>query len=110
MSEQEYLDAIVKFEKKCEESIIDTFARLDIHATVKADRYSLPYQKEVVVKLGGESYLNGPYEFFRVAKKVVKDVLNEDCSKIRFYFYINVVPSKLFFDDVEYKFRYYIHK
>lgn len=103
-----YLDKLQKFERKCEKSLIDTLSRLSIHASVKTDPYSLPYRDEVVVTLYGESYLNGAYEFHRVAKPVVKKMLELDAQKIRFYFFINVLPGPLM-GKVEYRFRYYIH-
>ena len=107
-----YEKKIIEFEKGCEESIIKTLSKLDVNATVKTDRYSLPFKEEIVVTLNGESYLNGPYEFFRVARKVVKEILNRNIYKMRFYIYINLLPGEgVFggFGKVEYRFRYYPH-
>jgi hypothetical protein len=108
-SEENYLKKLISFEEKCEKSIIETLAKLDIQAKVKADRYSLPYQEEVEVVLNGESYLNGPFEFFRVARKIVKVLLDKNVYKIRFYFFINLEEGNMGFGKVNYKFRYYIH-
>jgi hypothetical protein len=108
-TEAKYRKEIEAFEKKCEESLINTLGRLDVHATVKSDRYSLPYQKEVIVQLGGESYMNGPYEFYRVARKFVKELLNENVYKIRFYILVDVDTEFGMMGKVVYKFRYYIH-
>jgi len=108
-----YIKELEKFEKKCEKSLIETLSRIGIDARVKTDRYSLPHQKEVVKILQGESYVNGPYEFHRVARDIVKELLIQDVSKIRFYILINIkTDGKGFagmFGQIEYKFRYYIH-
>ena len=108
-TESKYRKEIEAFEKKCEDSLIGTLSRLDIHAIVKTDRYSLPYQKEVIVELGGESYMNGPYEFFRVARKLVKELLNENVYKIRFYILVDVDTEFGMMGKVTYKLRYYVH-
>ena len=109
ITEAKYCKEIEAFEKKCEASLINTLSRLDINATVKTDRYSLPYQKEIPVQLGGESYMNGPYEFYRVARKLVKELLNENVYKIRFYILIDVDTESGLMGKLIYKFRYYIH-
>lgn len=107
---KDYATAIEKFEKNCEKSIIETLGRLDIKAITKTDRFSLPYNKEIKVCLNGESYLNGPYEFFRVARRIVKDLLNDNVFKLRFYIYIEVDteagPFRM--GKVCYYFRYHI--
>ncbi len=108
-----YREKIEDFERKCEKSLIETFDRLDIKGMTKTDPYSLPYTNEVVVKLPGESYLNGPYEFYRVARRVVKEILNKDLHRVRFYFYINVLDRKesgWMMGAVVYRFRYYVKK
>ena len=112
LTEEKYLVAIEKFERKCEKGLIETFSRVDVKASVKTDPYSLPFKDEVTVNLYGESYLNGPYEFFRVAREILTHVLNKNLYQIRFYMFINVIkdPSerKLGIPGrVEYKFRYY---
>lgn len=110
-SEENYIKQIEKFERNCEKSLIETLSRLSIDARVKSDPYSLPHTNEFVVKLNGESYLNGPYEFHRVARKFVKELLDKNVYKIRFYIWVDVDseagPFKL--GNVTYRLRYYIH-
>jgi len=101
-------EAVKRFERKCEKSLIETFQRVNIVATVKSDPYSLPFQKEIVTILQGESYMNGAFEFYRVARKVVKQLLNEDVRKIRFYLYVVFIPGNMGFGKVEYRFRYFV--
>jgi len=105
--QSKYVEAMENFERNCEKSLIETFAKLDIKASVKTDPYSLPFNNEVVVELKGESYMNGPYEFYRVAREIVKEVLNKDIYKIRFYLFINAVEYG-FLGKIQYKFRYHI--
>jgi hypothetical protein len=110
--QEQYNENIRKFERKVEESLITTCSRLGIHAMVKTDPYSLPYTHEIAISLRGESYLNGAYEIFRVARPFIKELLNKGADKIRFYAFINVLtpdkPSLLnTFGRVDYRIRYY---
>jgi len=109
LTENQYIEKIEKFERNCEKKFILTCKNLDIRATVKTDPYSLPYTDELVVTLHGESYLNGAYEFERVAYKMMKEILNKNLYQFRFYMFINVIDrsSFPFMGSVEYRFRYY---
>ena len=102
-----YEEAIQKFEIECEKEAIDVFKRLSIHAIVKTDRYSLPWNEEITVQLPSESWLNGAYEFHRILREIVKELLNKDILKIRFYMYIEVFGSGGLGRGVQYKFRYH---
>ena len=108
-SEENYLKKLIAFEQGCEKSVIGTLSKINIKATVKQDRYSLPFQKEINVTLNGESYMNGSYEFYRVARPIVKQLLNENVYKIRFYLFINLEEGNFGFGKVSYKFRYFVH-
>jgi hypothetical protein len=110
-TEEEYLKEIQKFERRCEKSLIELFGKLSIKSLVKTDPYSLPFNNEILVTLRGESYMNGPYEFHRVARIIAKEVLDKNLWKLRFYMCINVVTSDTNFIDwglIEYRFRYYL--
>jgi len=111
-TEERYIEKIQDFERKVEKSLIETFKRIDIHGIVKTDPYSLPYKNEIKATLRGESYLNGPYEIFRVVRPVIKQLLNENQHKIRFYVYIDVDTDgrhPLSMGEINYYFRYYEH-
>ena len=112
-TEETYLAAIEKFERNVESSLIETFSRLSIRAMVKTDPYSLPFNEEIVVKLAGESYLNGAYEIHRVAYRIVKELFKrEHDGPFRFYMFINpLFPERPFnMGFIEYRFRYYIRR
>lgn len=113
-TEENYLKEIEKFERDCEKSLIKTLSKIGTQASVKTDPYSLPYTDEVTVTLYGESYMNGPYEFYRVARKFLKEVLDKNLWKVRFYILIDIVtekgpeePQPFFMGKIIYRFRYY---
>ena len=108
-TESNYLVKINEFERKVESSLIDTFGRISIDASVKTDPFSLPYQKEILITLYGESYMNGPYEIYRVARKIVKQLLDDHVWKIRFYVLIEIDPDARLMGKINYYFRYYEH-
>jgi hypothetical protein len=113
-TEENYLKKIEKFERDCEKSFIETLSRIGTDATVKTDPYSLPYTDEVIITLYGESYMNGPYEFYRVARSFLKEVLEKNLWKVRFYIKIDIVTQNepdyttpLFMGRIDYRLRYY---
>jgi len=115
---ENYLNKIEAFERKVEQKFTSLLRQVDIHASVKTDPYSLPYKEEIIYTLHGESYMNGPYEYSRVFKHMLKEILNKGLEKFRFYFFINIITeisddvkgySRLSasFGKIEYRFRYY---
>jgi len=102
---EKYLTQIKKFERESEGILLDVFRNLDISATVKRNPYSLPFKDEITYTLEGSSYLNSAFLFRRVARDIVRDVLNLEEDHIRFYLFINVVGDSDF-GRVEYTFRY----
>ena len=111
-TESIYIDKIEKFERKCEKSLIEILSNISIDATVKTDPYSLPYKHEYIAVLYGQGYLNASYQFSRVMRTFVKQILNEDIYKMRFYILIDVVTESdrpFSMGKVVYKLRYYTH-
>ena len=111
---QSYLDAVTKFEIECEAKLKDLFRMIGIQSSVKRDRYSLPYKHEVVGEIEGTSYINYAYNIDNIARVFVKDLLDKNVSKIRYYLFVEVITedetmSKRYFGKVVYKFRYMIH-
>ena len=112
-----YLEKISNFERKVEKRFIELLKLMDTQGFVKTVPDSLPYNKEIVVTLNGESWMNGPYEYKRVFRRIINQLAPLNFPKIRFYFYINVLtdlPSETSVDrllnswgKVEYRFRYY---
>ena len=104
----EYETAMVNLEKQIEKRLIDTFRSFDINATVKSDRYSLPYTHEIKHTGYGESYLNGAFESMPLFRKIFKEILDENLYKIRFYIFAEI-EDRFPMGKVNYYFRYYKH-
>ena len=104
----EYETSMVNLEKQIEKRLIDTFRSFDINATVKSDRYSLPYTHEIKHTGYGESYLNGAFESMPLYRKIFKEILNENLYKIRFYIFAEI-EDRFPMGQVNYYFRYYKH-
>ena len=110
--QENYIQALEIFERKCERRLLDTFNNVDIRGLVKTDPYSLPFTDEIVVRLMGSSYLNSAFEFRRVMRIILHNLLNEGIHDIRFYMFINVITPQTMsitniFGNIEYRFRYY---
>lgn len=105
---ESYCAACSEFEGRIEESLKNTLGRLNITATVKADRFSLPYNNEVVITLQGESYMNAPFEIHRVARKVAQALLAKSVFNLRFYVFVEIVDGAMGFGRVNYHFRYHL--
>lgn len=103
-----YEKSMVDLEKKIEKKLLEMFNDLNINATVKTDRYSLPHTKEIKITQYGESYLNGAFESWAFKRKIFKEVLGNDLHKLRFYVFAEV-EDHFPMGRVNYYFRYYPH-
>jgi hypothetical protein len=105
---EQYIDSMVNLEKKIEKDMIEVFNKIGVHAIVKTDRYSLPYQHEIKTTQHGESYLNGAFESIKLYREVLKEMIENDLRKIRFYI-LAEVEDHFPMGKVNYYFRYYEH-
>ena len=105
---EKYEEHMINLEKKIEKDMIEVLFKMGIHATVKTDRYSLPYQFQVKTTQNGESYLNGAFESVKLYREVLRNLLEMDVYKIRFYIFAEVEDS-FPMGRVNYYFNYYIH-
>lgn len=103
-----YEDAMVTLEISIEKKIKTLLTSIGVAATVKTDRYSLPYVKEIKHTGMGESYLNGAFEIEPFLRTIAKEILNEDLFKIRFYV-LAEIEDRFPMGQVNYYFRYYPH-
>ena len=111
---ESYKIAITKFEVECEGKLKDLFKRIGIQSSVKRDRYSLPYKYEVIGEIEGASFINYAFTLDNIARVFVKDLLDRNVTKIRFYLTVDVITedesmSKRYMGKVVYKFRYMVH-
>ena len=111
---ESYIMAITKFEIECERKLKDLFKKIGIQSSVKRDRYSLPYKYEVIGEIEGASFINYAFTLDNIARVFVKDLLDRNVTKIRFYLTVDVITedesmSKRYMGKVVYKFRYMVH-
>lgn len=103
-----YEDAMIDLEMRIEKSLIDMLRELDIQSSVKTDRYSLPYTNQVVHTGYGESYLNAAFFSAPFKRKIVKELLENNIFKIRFFIFAEI-EDKFPMGKVNYYFNYYPH-
>jgi len=120
-----YLD---DFELRLEKHLIDLLRDLNIHASVKTDRYSLPYTKEIIASAKVASYINDAFFHHNILKPAVKEILANGVNKLRFYITTDIAERDLKFTttglpdnilkkdsftirecSIVYKFRYFPH-
>jgi hypothetical protein len=105
---EKYEEHMINLEKKIEKDMIEVLFKMGVHATVKTDRYSLPYQFQIKTTQNGESYLNGAFESVKLYRAVLSNLVEMDVYKIRFYIFAEVEDS-FPMGKVNYYFNYYIH-
>jgi hypothetical protein len=105
---EKYEETMINLEKKIEKDMIGVLSKLGINATVKTDRYSLPFQGQIKTTQNGESYLNGAFESFQLYRKVLYKMLELNVYKVRFYILAEVEDS-FPMGNVNYYFKYYVH-
>ena len=105
---EKYEETMINLEKKIEKDMIGVLSKLGINASVKTDRYSLPFQGQIKTTQNGESYLNGAFESFQLYRKVLYKMLELNVYKVRFYILAEVEDS-FPMGKVNYYFKYYVH-
>lgn len=112
LTEELYLKKVIEYEMNCEKELINILGRLRIWASVKTERYSLPYQEEIKVVQSVNNHplfrLNDP--FIEVLKDILMKILIKKIQKFRFYFLVNFEndqqAGKI---AIIYQMRYYVH-
>jgi len=110
----DYLNAVIELEKKYEKSLIDILNSVEISSSVKTDRYSLPFQQEIIIIHKATKIINYNFSIYYPAREIVRNLLADDIRKIRFYLLVEVVLDDSFTENlpigsVVFKFRYRIH-
>jgi hypothetical protein len=86
-----YLKIVMEYKIKCEKELINILGKLRIWASVKTERYSLPYQEEIQVLQSVNNHplfrLNDP--FIEALKDILMEILIKKIQKFRFYFLID---------------------
>ncbi len=105
---EKYEEYMVNLEKDIEKDMIEVLTKMGINATVKTDRYSLPFQHQIKTTQYGESYLNGAFESIKLYRAVLSEMVELNIYKIRFYIFAEV-EDHFPMGKVNYYFNYYIH-
>jgi len=94
-TEENYIKSLEFIESEFEKYLIGILRRLDINATVKTDKYSLPYKDEVIYqRLLSTSFPKANYFFLYAVREFIKEILVRNVLKVRFYILIDlkVIP------------------
>jgi hypothetical protein len=95
-------------ETKIEADLIKFLQKMNIHASTKSDRYSLPVEFEIRQTNYGEAFLNATFSTANLYRKIAKALLDVNAYKIRFYVFMEI-EDKGKERKVNYYFRYYVH-
>ena len=102
-------------ETKLETDLILFLQKMNIYASTKSDRYSLPIEYEIVQSNQGVSFLNETFSTFDFYRQIAKALINAEIYKIRFYTFIEIKDNGRSQKNshrnrrVNYYFRYYVH-
>lgn len=105
-SQELYVKKIEELERNYEQKLLELFKMFNISAAVKSIPNSLPYKNELLFIFNGDSYLNSPYNFTKVQRRIMKEILDKDIYQLRFYLNIDLVTEGVY-GFIEYRFRYY---
>ena len=103
----EYEDHMAKLEKSIEGKIIKMLDMISTHATVKTDRYSLPYKQQIKHTKHATSYLNDAFDTRQFIREIAEEVLKYEITKLRFYVFAEMEGGM--FGKMNYYFNYYPH-
>ena len=95
-------------ETKIEADLIKFLQKMNIHASTKSDRYSLPVEFEIRQTNYGEAFLNATFYTQNFYRKIVKKLLKMNSYKIRFYVFMEIIDNGGE-RKVNYFFRYFNH-
>lgn len=110
ITNEDYETALTKVETQIEKKLIDVLHTVNIHSSVKTDKYSLPVHGEITIVNRGSSYLNDAYDITEFTRKVVKKLLSDDVRKVRFYVVVEISDGNFGFGFLHYTFKYYVHQ
>lgn len=103
----DYLSVIKKYEMDVEDYFNELFKSLGIQSTVKTDRYSLPYNNEIIHIQEGKMNLYQLFNLREFARVVIGEFLNKKIEKLRFYVTGDVLISRGKETKIVLKFRYF---
>lgn len=110
-----YLLTVQKYEVEIEAYFKDVLNKLGISASVKTNRYSLPYDNEITntQKRVGLNY--NAFDLQQFVRQVIMELLNLKVKKLRFYVIGDLILEKYrsefgYSNSIIVNFRYTIHE
>lgn len=110
-----YLLTVQKYEVDIEDYLKDVLNKLGISASVKTNRYSLPYKNEIsnTQKRGGLNY--NAFDLPQLLRQVINELLRTKVKKLRYYVIGDLILEKDrsefgYSNSIIVKFRYIIHE
>ena len=104
---EEYEKQMRNLEKSIEEKVIKMLDMINTHASVKTDRYSLPYKHQIKHTRNAGSYLNDTFDTRQFIREIASEVLKYEITKLRFYVFAEMEGGM--FGKMNYYFNYYTH-
>lgn len=114
-----YPDIHNTFDRKefeMEDELIDLLEKINIAATKKSDKRSLPYNNVIISKNMLESDVSAMFDCRNIYRRIVSELLEKGLYKVRFYVHIenydddsNVMTRVFGISGIKYCFRYYTH-
>jgi coenzyme F420-reducing hydrogenase alpha subunit len=104
---KEYEKQMCNLEKSIEEKVIKMLDMINTHASVKTDRYSLPYKQQIKHTRNASSYLNDAFDTRQFIREIASEVLKYEITKLRFYVFAEMEGGM--FGKMNYYFNYYPH-
>jgi coenzyme F420-reducing hydrogenase alpha subunit len=104
---EEYEKQMCNLEKSIEEKVIKMLDMIGTHASVKTDRYSLPYKHQIRHTRQASSYLNDAFDTRQFIREIAEEVLKYEITKLRFYVFAEMEGGM--FGKMNYYFNYYPH-
>ena len=102
-----------KFEEELQQEMIRTLHNVGIQASVKTDKFSLPYTREKIVVVPFVSFLNAVFNYSKVFRPIVRELMDLNTRRIRFYFWTDLFEhgegKRMRETGLKYYFRYYDH-
>nr|QBM02790.1 hypothetical protein [uncultured archaeon] len=102
-------------ETQIEHELVSIFEKLQIQASTKTDKRSLPYNNVIVSRLMLETDVSAMFDSKRIYRKIISELLTKDIYRIRFYIHIetyednsNMMAKILGMCGLKYCFRYYV--
>ena len=111
ISDEEYYEKLVtKIETRAEKELIAILKQLGIEASTKSERFSLPYQYEIVTVKQYCDRLFWGINLVDLMRKVTLMLLVKKIYKIRFYVFLQLETPTAETCQASFYFRYYVHK